>query len=185
MQLNIIWLLLLSSSIIVALFTGRVELLAAALFEGAQSAVTICLSMAGAICLWSGLLRLLQDCGLTGSLEKALRPIIAFLMPDLRTHEARSAVCANITANLLGLGNAATPAGVRAASLITSSNALGMLVVINTCSLQLIPSTIAALRASLGAAHPFDILPAVWFTSACSLIAAVSAAKLLGGGNSK
>lgn len=181
MSLNIIWLLLLSSSFIVSFFTGRSELLASALLEGAQSAVTLCLAMAGAICLWSGLLRLLRDCGIAQRLERLLRPAISFLMPGLGGEEARSAVAANITANLLGLGNAATPAGVKAASLITSSSALGMLVVINSSSLQLIPSTVAALRASMGSPQPFDILPAVWLTSACSLSAAVLSARLLGG----
>lgn len=181
MALNIVWLLLMASSFLSATVRGETAQLSTAIMSGASKAVKVCFDMAGPILLWSGLLKLLEDCGASSKLERLMGIPIKLLMPGLDGACLR-AVCANVTANLLGLGNAATPAGLRAAQLMTKPQNLGILTVLNSSSIQLIPATAAALRASLGSASPFDILPAVWLCSALSLFAALTAIKLIPGG---
>jgi len=179
--LDIVWLFLMAASVISGVANSSAAQLPGALMAGSQKAVTVCFSMAGPILLWSGFLRLLEDCGAARVLERLIGPAVRLLMPGLDS-ACQRAVCANITANVLGLGNAATPAGLRAAELITSPENLGTLLVLNSCSVQLIPATAAALRASLGSLTPFDILPAVWLCSLISLAAALTAMKLIPGG---
>ena len=143
------------------------------------------LTLAGPICLWSGLSQAMERAGLTEKLCAALRPVLQRLFPVCATDsEGFWNLCGNLSANLLGLGNAATPLGIRTAQRMQAlsgaahaSDEMCLLVVMNTASLQLIPSTVAAVRARLGAAHAFDILPAVWLASACSVGAGILAAK--------
>ena len=172
-------------SLIFALLTGRGSALAAAIPKGAQAGVELVISMAGSICLWTGLGRLMEKCGITAFLARLLRPLLHRLFPDSKKDPALSGVLsANICANFLGLGNAATPMGLQAAKRLSkgpsATDQLCRLVVLNTASIQLIPSTVAALRASLGSARPFSILPAVWVTSICSAGMGIGAAFLLG-----
>lgn len=175
-------------SLAAALVLGRGSELAAAITQGAQSGITLTVSMAGSICLWTGVGRLMEKAGFTGFLSRLLKPLLHRLFPS--TQEDRSLACslsANICANLLGLGNAATPMGIQAAQRLaarrsdgTASDELCRLIVLNTASIQLIPSTVAAVRTSLGCATPFDILPAVWVTSICSAGLGLAAAWLFG-----
>ena len=152
---------------------------------GAAAGIELTLSLAGPICLWSALARAMEQTGLTAWLCRALRPGLRRLFPACAAdEEGFSSLCGNLAANLLGLGNAATPLGVRAAQRMQAlsgaahaSDEMCLLVVMNTASLQLIPSTVAAVRARLGAAHAFDILPAVWLASACSVAAGILAAR--------
>ena len=168
-----------------ALATGRAEAAGAALLEGAEAAVEFCLSLGGVLCLWNAVLALLERCGLTGGLAAMLRPLLGRLFPRAAgAPPVLEALTENVTANLLGLGNAATPAGIRAAQGLAALGApardeLCLLVVLNTASLQLVPSTVAALRVSCGAAAAFDILPAVWLSSLCALAAGLGAAAIL------
>ena len=157
-----------------------------ALLSGAENALRLCLELAPGLCLWSMLLELLERTGLSDRLSRLLSPFLRRLFPGAwEQRETRQALSENLSANLLGLGNAATPAGIRAAQGMArlshgrASDELCLLVVLNTASLQLIPATVAALRASAGAAAPFDILPAVWFSSLCSILAGLGAAGLL------
>ena len=185
--MNVIWTLFLLFSVLCAVFFGRTAALTAALMDGAKAGVELALSLAGALCLWSGLSRLLEAVGATGGLAKLLTPLLRRLFPGAwKDREAREALCGNLTANLLGLGNAATPMGIRAACRMhrlsgsdTACNELCRLIVMNTASIQLIPTTVAAVRAGLGANAPLDILPAVWVTSLCSVAAGLLAAKVL------
>ena len=165
---------------------GRLPAVTAAALEGADSAVRLVLSMAGALCLWSGLLELLEESGLSGQLARLLHPLLSRLLPEAsRDPDTLAAVSENLSANLLGLGNAATPPGIRAAQRMAAgchgvaSNELCSLVVLNTASVQLLPTTVAALRAGAGCRTPFDILPAVWLTSLVSVAAGLTAARLL------
>ena len=121
-------------------------------------------------------MEVMNVCGISGGLAKAFRPILRRLLPEAcRDEETLAAVSANVSANLLGLGNAATPLGIRAARRMArgchgvASNELCLLVVLNTASIQLLPATIASVRAAAGCGTPFDILPAVWLTSALSV----------------
>ena len=168
-----------------ALLSGRAAEAGAAMLAGAGEAVRFSLELAGGICLWSALLELLERCGLAGRLARLLRPPLARLFPRAaRDRGVLEALTENLSANLLGLGNAATPAGIRAAQGMArlgepARDELCLLVVLNTASLQLLPTTIASLRGAAGAAAAFDILPAVWFSTLCSLAAGLGSAALL------
>lgn len=181
-----IWIVFLVVSIISALANRRTAALSAAVLEGASAGITLAVSLAGPLCLWSGLNKLLEQTGLTNRLARLLSPLLRRIFPAAwQDPGCREAICANLSANLLGLGNAATPPGIRAVRLMsrnsggTATDELCRLVVMNTASIQLIPATVAAVRAGLGAAAPFDILPAVWLTSLCSVTAGLLAAKEL------
>ena len=170
------------------LVNGRAGAVSAAAVEGAARAVELCISMAGPLALWAGLGRLMERTGLTDILAKALSPILSRLFPQFREdQELAGQLSANVTANLLGLGNAATPAGIRAAGQLRdprdparATDALCRMVVMNTASIQLLPTTVAAVRQSAGCATPFDILPCVWVSSILSVTAGLIAAKILG-----
>ena len=175
---------LLLLSLVSGSITGQLSAVSAAAMAGAQAAVELCLSMAGAICLWSGVMTLMDRCGLSQKLARLLRPVLRRLLPNAsRDSETLAAVSANVSANLLGLGNAATPLGIRAATRMargcggTASDELCRLVVLNTASIQLLPTTVAAVRSAHGCAAPFDILPAVWLSSALSVAAGLLAAR--------
>ena len=186
MAMAVIWTVMVAASILCGLASGRGEAVAAAALEGAAAGVELCLTMAGALCLWMGVMEVMRRSGLARGLSRLLRPVLRRLYPDFARDEAvMDAVSANVSANLLGLGNAATPLGLEAARLMAkrspgvASDSLCMLVVCNTASIQLIPATVASLRAAAGCATPFVILPAVWLASALSVTAGVLAAKLM------
>lgn len=188
MILSWIWFaIILFSTGISVLFPSESSLSAAAA-SGAQSGVTLAIAMAGSMCLWSGVGNLMDKVGITGLLAKLLRPLLNFLFPGTRTDPQLSAdLSTNVCANILGLGNAATPMGIKAAKRMVNPDKPGIatdqlcrLVVLNTASIQLIPATVAAVRVSLGCASPFDILPAVWVTSLCSAGMGLTAAFLFG-----
>ena len=173
-------------SLIFALCTGNLDAVSAAALEGADSAVRLGISMAGVLCLWSGVMEVMNACGLSAGLARTFRPLLRRLLPDAsRDGETLAAVSANVSANLLGLGNAATPLGIQAARRMAhgchgaASDELCTLVVLNTASIQLIPATVGSLRAAMGSAAPFDILPAVWLSSVLSVTAGLAAARLL------
>lgn len=185
MVMSFIWTGFVALSIFCAVLTGRGSALAAATLEGAQAGVTLALSIAGSLCLWAGVGKLMEAVGLTARLSRLLRPVLHRLFPSTRRDEVLAgALSSNICANFLGLGNAATPMGMQAAKRLkqgnTATDELCRLVVLNTASIQLIPANVAAIRASLGCATPFDILPAVWVTSLCSAGLGLAAAFLLG-----
>ena len=170
-------------STVSAIATGKTVQAGQAFLEGAQAALSFTLSIAGSICLWSGICELMEQCGAAAALSRLLRPVLRRLFPhSTECEEITQALTENVSANILGLGNAATPAGIRAAkamSALGQRDELCLLVLLNTASIQLIPSTIAAVRQAEGAASAFDIIPAVWFVSAASLTAGLLAAALL------
>ena len=174
-------------SILTALVHGKGAALAAAAAAGAQGGITLAISMAGAICLWSGVGELLQKTGFTALLSRGLRPVLSRVFPSTKKDFALSQyLSANICANFLGLGNAATPMGIYAALRLKqpgsdiAGDELCRLIVLNTASIQLIPTNVASVRSALGCESPFDILPAVWITSLCSAGLGLAAAWGLG-----
>jgi len=182
-----IWAILVVISLLFGLLNGTMGAVSRAAMEGAAAAVDLAVGMAGSLCLWSGVMALMERCGLAAALARLFRPVLRLLLPRAgRDGETAAALSANLSANLLGLGNAATPPGVRAARLMArgsggvASDELCRLVVLNTASIQLLPTTAASLRAACGCAAPFDILPAVWLASALSVTAGLLAARLLG-----
>jgi len=173
-------------SLVFGLLSGNLDAVSNAALEGARSAIDLSISMAGILCLWSGVMEIMNACGLSAGLAKLFRPILRRLLPEAcKDEETLAAVSANVSANLLGLGNAATPLGIRAARRMSrgcgnvASDELCLLVVLNTASIQLLPTTIASVRAAAGSAAPFDILPAVWLASALSVASGLTAAWLL------
>ena len=175
-------------SILSALFQGKGSALAAAIAEGAQSGITLALSLGGSLCLWSGIGKLMEHAGLTAALSRLIRPLLHKVFPSSKNDIALAGqLSGNICANFLGLGNAATPMGIQAVKSMSryaaggiASDEMCRLIVLNTASIQLIPATVAAVRSSLGCATPFDILPAVWITSLCSAGIGVLSAWFLG-----
>lgn len=188
MLMSWIWTGMVAISVFAAIFTGRGANLSAAVSEGAQEGIALSIRLAGSICLWTGAGKLMEKAGFTRLLSRLIRPVLYRLFPSCRK-DAPLAGClsANICANFLGLGNAATPMGIQAAQRLAAygkqgiaTNELCRLVVLNTASIQLIPATVAAVRSSLGCQTPFDILPAVWVTSLCSAFLGVGAAFIMG-----
>ena len=186
MEMAWVWTLMVTMSLFFGVLSGNLDAVAGAALEGARSAIELSLSMAGILCLWSGVMEIMNVCGLSAGLARLFRPVLRRLLPDAcRDEETLAAVSANVSANLLGLGNAATPLGIRAARRMargcggTASNELCLLVVLNTASIQLLPTTIASVRAAAGCQTPFDILPAVWLASALSVTAGLLTAWLL------
>lgn len=181
-----VWTGMVVLSLVFGLATGNLDAVANAALEGAGSAIDLSISMAGILCLWSGVMEIMNVCGLSGGLARLFRPILRRLLPNAcKDEETLAAISANVSANLLGLGNAATPLGIRAARRMargcegTASDELCLLVVLNTASIQLLPATIASVRSAAGCRTPFDILPAVWLASVLSVAAGLSAACLL------
>ena len=181
-----LWTGMLVLSLLFGITRGTLDAVANAALEGADSAVQLCLSMAGILCLWSGVMEIMNACGLSKGLSGIFRPLLRRLLPQASKDEKTlAAISANLSANLLGLGNAATPLGIQAARRMArgcngvASNELCLLVVLNTASIQLFPATIASLRAAAGCRTPFDILPAVWFASVLSVSVGILTARLL------
>lgn len=182
----IVWGVMVMASVVCGMAGGRMAQVSAAALEGARAAVELCISLAGVLCLWSGFMELLKQCGLERKLAALFRPLMRRLLPQAsRDAETMAAVSGNLSANLLGLGNAATPLGIRAARRMAlgaegrATDELCRLVVLNTASVQLLPTTVAAVRAGCGSAAPFDILPAVWVSSILSVSVGLLAARLL------
>ena len=186
MAMTVIWTGMVVISVLFGLSCGRGPEVAAAAMEGTSAAVELCLSIAGMMCLWSGVMEIMRQSGLAAGLSRLLGPVLRRLFPQVAAdHDVMDSISANVSANLLGLGNAATPLGLEAARRMspdrsdTASDALCMLVVCNTASIQLIPTTVASVRAAAGCAAPFDILPAVWLASGVSIAVGVAACKLM------
>ena len=188
MVMSWVWTSILAISVVCATILNRGSQLGAAVLSGAQSGITLAISIAGSICLWTGVGKLMEHAGITGMLSRLMRPLLNWIFPSSKKDKILSQkLSANISANILGLGNAATPMGIQAAQRLADPHKPGLatdelcrLIVLNTASIQLIPGNVAAIRASLGAGVPFDILPAVWITSICSASVGLTAAWLMG-----
>ena len=188
MVMSWIWVGILLLSLVAAIFTGNGSALSAAVGQGAENGIKLILSLIGSVCLWTGVGKLMEHAGITQMLSRLLRPLLNFIFPSAKKDRTlANSLSANVCANFLGLGNAATPMGIQAAQRLAShwqdgiaNDELCRLIVLNTASIQLIPANVAAIRTSLGCATPFDILPAVWITSVCSAGLGVASAFLLG-----
>lgn len=185
MIISWIWTGSLAISLVCSVIRDNGQALASALLQGAQAGVELAIAMAGSLCLWAGVGKLLDTAGITDLLSKLLKPILYRLFPSVKADPALArSISGNICANFLGLGNAATPMGIQAAKAMKqgdwATDELCRLVVLNTASIQLIPTSVAAIRSALGCSTPFDILPAVWITSLCSAGLGVAAAWVLG-----
>lgn len=186
--MSFIWVALVVGSVAAAAVNGRMAELTAALSTSAQSAVTLSLGLVGIMALWLGLTKVAEEAGLVALLARAARPILRRLFPDVPPdHPAMGAMVMNVSANLLGLGNAATPFGIEAMRRLdelnphrgTATDAQALFCALNTASLQLVPATVIGLRAAAGARSPADVIGPTLVATACAASAAVLAAKLL------
>ena len=181
-----LWTGLLVVSVVASMILGNGAALAAAVPKGAQAGLELAISLAGSICLWSGIGKLMEKAGLTVLLSRVFSPLLGRIFPSFQTDPVLAGyLTSNVCANFLGLGNAATPMGIQAAKRLskgsqTATDELCRLIVLNTASIQLIPANVAAIRSQLGSRSPFDILPAVWITSLASAGMGLVAAWCLG-----
>lgn len=187
-MLNYIWGGMIIISLLCAILTGRIENLSGAIFSGADSAIKLIFSIIGMMALWTGLMKIAEKSGLTSLISKSLSPITSRLFPEYdKNSKEIKAICMNVTANLLGLGNAATPFGIAAMKELnknnrhknTATNSMIIFIILNTASIQLIPTMIASLRLNYGAKNPFDIVPVIWIASFVSLTIGIIIAKIL------
>ena len=187
-MLNIIWPAFIIISVTYALISGNIENVSNGIFDSTNSAVQLTLTFFGTICLWNGIMEIAKKTSLTNALSKALKPFINFLFPELKNNkQAQDEISMNMVANLLGLGNAATPLGLKAMKTMqqdnpkkdTLTNSMAMFIVINTASLQLIPTNVIAIRSSLGSSSPSGIIIQVWFATIVAGIVGITSAKLL------
>ena len=172
-------------SVLVSVFTGNTETLAEAVLTEPVNAVELCIYLCGGMCFWGGLMRIAEKSGLTDILAKGFAVVLGGLFGNIdKNGKAFHAICMNITANILGLGNAATPLGIEAMKALaeeeqsgdTATQSMIIFTVMNTASITLIPSTALSIRMKYGSAAPFEIIPAVWITSAAALAASLIAA---------
>lgn len=186
-MLNYIWCGMIILAYIVGVFTGNVEEVTKGAMEGAGQAITTCIGLLGSMCLWTGLSKVAEDSGLTDVFAKVLRPITKIIFPRLsHSSVAHRAIVMNMVANLLGMGNAATPLGIKAMHELdklnhhkaVASREMCMFVVVNTASIQLIPATVISLAQANGGTTPTDIIVPVWICSICALVVGVTAAKI-------
>lgn len=184
-MLNYIWGLMIILSVICAFFTGKIPEVSDALITGAEDAVAMTISLMGIMCFWTGIMNIAENTGVTNIIAKILKPITKILFPKLKDKGAINAIIMNMTANMLGLSNAATPLGLKAMQELnkysdgkTSTDEMCMFIVINTASLQIIPSTIIAMRQAAGAVTPTDIIIPVWICSICVITVGVITAKI-------
>lgn len=177
-------------SVIFGFLNGRMEQVNTSAITECEKAIELTFTLMGTMCLWSGLMRVAKKASLTQKLAKLMSPIIGFIFKGLdKSSYAMELICMNVSANLLGLGNAATPLGIQAITELskhspsscseTAADHMILLVVLNTASIQLIPTTVATLRLKYGASTPMDIVPAVWLTSGVTLFFTLILTKFL------
>lgn len=187
-MLNILWPIFIIISIIYSIISGNLDNINQSIFESTQSAVDLSLNLIGMTCLWSGIMEIAINTNMIKFLNKSLEPLIRFLFPNLDKNSVASKnITMNILANVLGLGNAATPLGLKAIEELQKnnkdkkklSNDMIMLILLNTASLQLIPTTVLTIRHSLGSSNPTEIIFPVWIATICAGTAGIFVTKLL------
>lgn len=187
-MMNVIWPAFIILSFVYALFTGKVNEINNGIFSSVSEAVQLSLTFLGTICLWNGIMEIVKRTTLMEKLTKFLNPIMKVLFPELQHNEqAKSEISMNMIANILGLGNAATSLGLKAMKTMqkenikkdTLSNSMMMFIVLNTASLQLIPTNVIAIRTSLNSGNPTQIILPVWGATIVAAIVGVVATKII------
>ena len=187
-MLNIIWPLFIMGSYVYAIISGNIETVNTEIFDSVNDAVSLSLDLLGSMCLWCGIMKIAQNTSLISKFTKLLNPIINLLFPEIKENkQAKEEIAMNLTANIMGIGNAATPLGLKAMETLqkenkdktTLSNSMIMLIVLNTASLQIIPTTIIAIRVSLESKNPTEIIVPVWIATMYAAIIGITTVKLL------
>lgn len=187
-MLNILWPIFIILSIIYAIFSGNIQNINNSIYESTENVVQFSLTLMGMTCLWSGIMEVASNTKMIEIISKILKPIMKFLFPNMKENsKAYNNIVMNITANILGLGNAATPLGLKSMQELQKENKdkkalshhMMMLIVINTASLQIIPTTVLAIQSSLGSENPNIIIFPVWISTICAAIVGIVATKIL------
>lgn len=186
-MLNIVWPIFIIISFVYAIFSGNLEKLNASIFDCTGDAVNLCINLLGTICLWNGIMQIASKTSVMDKMIKFLNPLINFLFPDIKKEsKVHKEISMNIIANILGLGNAATPLGLKAMKSMQKenknktvlTNSMATFIIINTASMQIIPTTVIAIRNSLGSSNPTAIVFPVWIATLSAAIAGITATKL-------
>ena len=187
-MLNKIWPFFIIISFIYAIYSGKIFNINNAIFSSADQTVELCLTLFGTICLWNGIMQIAVKTSLIEKLTKFLKPIISIIFPEIKNDKKISKeISMNMVANILGLGNAATPLGLKAMESMQRknedksklSNSMSMFTLVNTASLQIIPTTVISIRSSLGSNNPTKIILAVWVATIAAFATAIIAGKIL------
>ena len=186
-MLNIIWPIFIIISYIFAIITGNKDKVNNAVFSYTETAVKLTITLFGTMCLWNGLMEIASNTKLINTINKILNPIINFLFPESRDDKKiHEEISMNITANMLGLGNASTPLGLKAMKSMQDKNKnkdrvtddMATFIILNTASIQIIPTTVISIRMSLGSLQPTKIIFAVWFSTICAAIVGIAVTKI-------
>ena len=186
-MLNILWPLLIIFSYIYAIFSGNIEQINSAVFEYTESAISLIITLFGTMCLWNGLMEIASNTSLINHLTKLFSPLINFLFPNSKDDKKiNKQISMNIIANFLGLGNASTPLGIKAMKSMQEKNPnkdrltddMATFIILNTASIQIIPTTVIAIRLSLGSTNPTKIIFAVWISTFCAAIVGIAVTKI-------
>ena len=187
-MLNKIWPFFIIISFIYAIYSGNISNVNNAIFDSAEQTVNLCLTMFGTLCLWNGIMKIATQTSMIEKLTKFLKPIISFIFPEIKNDKKISKeISMNMVANILGLGNASTPLGLKAMASMQKtntdktrlSNSMAMFILVNTASLQIIPTTVISIRSSLGSQEPTKIIFAVWVATIAAFATAIIAGKIL------
>lgn len=187
-MLNILWPMFLIVSIIYAICTGRITEVNNSIFESTKNAIELSISMLGTICLWSGIMEVASNTSIVGHLTKIINPIVGKIFPNIKKEDkVYNEITMNIIANILGLGNAATPLGLKAMKSMQKentekdklTNSMAIFIVLNTASIQIIPTTVIAIRNSLGSKNAVSMIIPVWVATICSATSAIIISKIL------
>ena len=187
-MLNLVWPIFIIISFSYAIFSGNLQNLNTSIFDSVESAVNLSITMLGTMCLWSGIINVATNTNIMKMMNKLLKPVIKLLFPEIKNNQkAQNEISMNMVANILGLGNAATPLGLKAMETLQKdnkhknelSNSMIMLIVLNTASIQIIPTTIIAIRSSLHSENPTAIIFPVWIATICAAITGITVTKLL------
>lgn len=187
-MLNTIWVIMVLAGVLTGILTGRTSEVSDSVLESCVNSVNLVITMLGAMCLWSGIMKVAQKGGLVNGLAKMLKGVFRYLFPGIpKDHPANGAIAMSISADLLGLGNAATPLGIMAMkelsnvnnNSVIASNAMVMFGVVNAACIQLIPSTVLIIRQQAGSSNPSSVIPCIWIASFISLISGIIATKIM------
>ena len=186
-MLNLVWPIFIIISIIFSFFSGNLKEINNSIFESTNSAVNLCITLLGTMCLWNGIMQIASKTSIMEKITNLLKPIMKILFPKMKKEsKIYQEISMNMVANILGLGNAATPLGIKAMKSMqdenpdkkTLTNDMAIFIVLNTASIQIIPTTVIAIRNSLGSENPTAIIVPVWIATICAAIAGILATKI-------
>ena len=184
-MLNIVWPIFIIISFSYAIFSGNLENLNSSVFDSVNDAINLTISLLGTMCLWCGIMQIANKTSVIDKLTKILKPLIRIIFPKISTKTEKD-ISMNMIANILGLGNAATPLGLKAMKSMQEENpkkeilsdSMAMFIIINTASIQIIPTTVIAIRSSMGSSNPTAIVVPIWIASVITATAGIVITKI-------